>query len=304
MSAYVEEILSWYESDGPGVKANLYRILMSGALAGTGKLIILPVDQGFEHGPARSFAVNAAAYSPYYHFELAIEGGFNAYAAPLGFIEAGAARYAGRVPLILKINNSDTMLRTEEPCPAITGSVREALRLGCSGIGFTIYPGSNLRNAMYEQIRAIAEEAKAAGLVVAIWSYPRGAGISKAGETALDTVAYAAHVACLLGAHLVKVKPPSAYIEQLEAKKVYEAQKVPTENFAERVRHVVQAAFDGRRIILFSGGETKSREQLFEEARAIKAGGGFGSIIGRNVFQRPKVEALAMLREIIEIYRS
>ena len=134
----VKEILSWYESDTPGTKANLARILMEGKLGGTGRMVILPVDQGFEHGPARSFAPNPAAYDPHYHFELAIEAGLNAYAAPLGMIEAGAATFAGSIPTILKVNSSNSLSTTKDQ--AVTGSVADALRLGCSAIGCTIYP--------------------------------------------------------------------------------------------------------------------------------------------------------------------
>src|SRR5437667_7048130 len=142
MQARVKEILDGYSSDNPGTKTNLARLLNHGRLAGTGKLVILPVDQGFEHGPARSFAVNPPAYDPRYHFQLAIDAGCNAYAAPLGFLEAGAREFAGRVPLILKLNNHDVLLEEKDPNQAITGSVRDALRLGCVAIGFTIYPGS------------------------------------------------------------------------------------------------------------------------------------------------------------------
>src|SRR5438874_9131108 len=145
----VREILSWYPSDSPGTLANLYRLLMHGRLAGTGKLVILPVDQGFEHGPARSFAPNPPGYDPHYHFDRAPAAGCNAYAAPLGFLEAGAAEFAGEIPLILKLNNSDSLYGGNDPCPAITASVDDALRLGCSAIGFTIYPGSSARNEMY-----------------------------------------------------------------------------------------------------------------------------------------------------------
>ena len=119
----VKKILDWYEGDPPGVKANLARILSTGKLGGTGKVVILPVDQGFEHGPARSFAANAPAYDPRYHFDLAISAGCNAYAAPLGFLEAGAAEFAGEIPLILKLNNSDSLTGGSDPCPALTGSV-------------------------------------------------------------------------------------------------------------------------------------------------------------------------------------
>jgi fructose-bisphosphate aldolase, class I len=304
LTARVKEILSYYDSENAGVRSNLARIMNHGRLAGTGRFVILPVDQGFEHGPARSFAPNPPAYNPLYHFELAIEAGCNAYAAPLGFLEAGAANFAGEIPLILKLNNHDLLFDERDPISALTGSVRDALRLGCAAVGFTIYPGSAERRAMYEQLQRIAEEAKAHGLAVVVWSYPRGSRLSKEGETALDVVAYAAQIAAQIGANIVKVKLPSAHLEQPEAKKVYEATRIPLESLGERVRHVVQSCFDGRRIVIFSGGPRDSDEALIEEVKAIRAGGGFGSIIGRNSFQRPKADAIALLRRIMEIYAS
>jgi class I fructose-bisphosphate aldolase len=304
MTERVAQILSWYESDSPGTRANLYRLLCTGRLAGTGKLVILPVDQGFEHGPARSFAKNPAGYDPTFHFELALQAGCNAYAAPLGFLEAGASKYAGRIPLILKLNNSDTLYKDKEPCSAVTGSVKEALRLGCAAIGFTIYPGSSQRNTMYQQLRELTEEAKANGLAVVVWSYPRGGGLSKAGETAVDVVAYAAQIACQLGAHVVKVKPPTEHVELDEAKKVYAEQKIAVGTLADRVRHVVQSSFGGRRIVIFSGGEAKATDDVLNEVKGIHAGGGFGSIVGRNSFQRPLPEAVKLLNAIQDVYRS
>lgn len=302
MANRVGEILSWYESDNPGSKASLARMMNHGRLAGTGKMVILPVDQGFEHGPARSFAPNPGGYNPHYHFDLAIEAGCNAYAAPLGFLEAGAGKYAGRIPLILKLNNHDVLHDEKDPLPSVTGSVGDALRLGCSAIGFTIYPGSAHCNAMYEQLRALAEEAKSVGLAVVVWSYPRGSGLSKEGETAIDVVAYAAQIACQLGAHIVKVKLPTAHLEQAAAKKVYESEQVPIKTLSERVKHVVQSSFDGRRIVIFSGGAKSEDKNVFEEVRAIRDGGGFGSIIGRNSFQRPKADALKFLGTVMSIY--
>ena len=302
-TARVKEILSWYESDNPGTKTNLARILNTGRLAGTGKFVILPVDQGFEHGPARSFATNPAGYDPNYHFELALVAGCNAYAAPLGFIEAGASRHAGEIPLILKINNHDVLHDEKDPLPAVTAGVKDALRLGCVAIGFTIYPGSACAQTMYQQLREAAQEAKANGLAVVVWSYPRGSSLSKEGETAIDVSAYAAHIAAELGAHIIKVKLPSAHLEQPAAKKVYESVGVPIGTLAERVRHVVQSAFDGRRIVIFSGGvKTDNDQAFFDEARAIRDGGGFGSIIGRNSFQRPKELALKFLQTVMKIY--
>jgi class I fructose-bisphosphate aldolase len=301
----VKEILSWYGSDSPGTLANLHRMLMTGRLAGTGKLVILPVDQGFEHGPGRSFAKNPAGYDPEYHFQLAIDAGCNAYAAPLGFIEAGAARFAGQIPLILKLNNSDSLSKLGgAPCSAVTGSVKEAVRLGCSAVGYTIYPGSDARNTQLEHLREITAEAKANGLVVVVWSYPRGSGISKEGETAVDISAYAAQIAAQMGAHVIKVKPPKDFLENPEAKKVYEELKIPTKTLAERVRHVVQSAFNGKRIVIFSGGEAKGTDAVLEEIRGLKEGGAFGSIMGRNAFQRPKADALQLLDAVMKIYAS
>ncbi|MEY4705674.1 MAG: Fructose-bisphosphate aldolase class [Nitrospirota bacterium] len=302
MADRVQEILSWYSSDNAGTKTNIARLLRHGKLAGTGKLVILPVDQGFEHGPARSFAVNPGGYNPLYHFQLAIDAGCNAYAAPLGFLEAGACQYAGQIPLILKLNSHDSLHDDKDPMPSVTGSVSDALRLGCVAVGFTIYPGSAHCNAMYEQLREIAEDAKACGLAVVVWSYPRGSGLSKEGETAIDVVAYAAQIAAQLGAHIIKVKLPTAHLEQAAAKKVYEVTQVPIKTLAERVKHVVQSAFDGRRIVIFSGGAKSEDRNVFEEARAIRDGGGFGSIIGRNSFQRPKPEAITFLHTIMGIY--
>jgi len=302
MTKRVKEILSWYSSENPGTLANIARLLNHGRLGGTGKLVILPVDQGFEHGPARSFAPNPAGYNPHYHFELALESGCNAYAAPLGFLEAGAAEFAGDIPLILKLNNSDSLFGGSDPAPAVTGSVDDALRLGCSAIGFTIYPASGARNEMYQQIRELGEEAKRKGLAVVVWSYPRGSGVSKKGETAIDVVAYAAQIAAQLGAHLIKVKPPTEHIEQDAAKKVYESERIPIATLADRIRHVVQSAFGGRRLVIFSGGEAKGTEEVLAEVKGLADGGAFGSIMGRNAFQRPKAEAVKLLNDVQDIF--
>ena len=301
----IKRILSYYESDNPGVKANLARILMSGKLGGTGKLVILPVDQGFEHGPARSFAKNTPAYDPHYHFKLAINAGLSAFAAPLGMLEAGADTYAGQIPLIMKVNSSNSLSNEKNaPTQALTGSVSEAIRLGCSAIGFTIYPGSEMALNMISEIQEIAVEAKDAGLAVVVWSYPRGGNISKDGETAIDIVSYAAHMAALVGAHIIKVKPPTAHIEQDEAKKIYESENIPIASLNERIKHVVQSCFNGKRLVVFSGGSSKNKESLLEEIKELYLGGASGSIIGRNSFQRPYSEALDLLKQITDIYKG
>ena len=301
----IKRILSYYESDNPGVKANLARILMAGKLGGTGKLVILPVDQGFEHGPARSFAKNSPAYDPHYHFKLAIDAGLSAFAAPLGMLEAGADTFAGQIPLIMKVNSSNSLSNEKTaPSQALTGSVSEAIRLGCSAVGFTIYPGSEMALDMISDIQEIAVEAKDAGLAVVVWSYPRGGNISKEGETAIDIVSYAAHMAALVGAHIIKVKPPTSYIEQDEAKKVYLSENIPISSLNERIKHVVQSCFNGKRLVVFSGGSSKDKESLLEEIKELYLGGASGSIIGRNSFQRPYTEAIALLNQIIDIYKG
>jgi len=298
----VKQILSWYPSDSPGVLTNLARLMNTGALAGTGNMVILPVDQGFEHGPARSFQPNPAGYDPDYHPQLAIDSGCNAYAAPLGFLEAVAGKLKGEIPLILKLNNSDSLSKAE-PMSALTGSVKDAVRLGCVAIGYTIYPGSSLRNQQYQDLRDLIAEAKDVGLPTVLWAYPRG-NMSKDGETATDVVAYAAQISAQLGAHVIKVKPPKDFIEQAEAKKVFEKYSIPTKTMADRVRHVVQSAFNGKRIVIFSGGEAKDTPALLEEIKGIREGGGFGSIMGRNAFQRPRAESLQLLKDVMTIFKA
>jgi len=303
MNEKIRSILSHYRGENPGVRTNLARILTHGTLAGTGRMVILPVDQGFEHGPARSFAENDAGYDPDYHFRLALEAGCNAYAAPLGALEAAVSDHVGEIPLILKLNNHDSLAPDGgDPVPSVTASVKDALRLGCVAVGFTIYPGSAHFKTMYQEIRAISQEAKESGLAVVIWSYPRGSGLSKKGETGIDVCAYAAHLAAQLGAHIIKVKLPSDHIELDAARKVYQAQNIAVGTVAERVRHVVQSAFEGKRMVIFSGGSKANEKAFFEDIRAIREGGGFGSIIGRNSFQRPFNEAVQFLKEVMKIY--
>lgn len=299
----VKKILDAYTSDSPAIISKLYQILMSGKLAGSGKLVILPVDQGFEHGPDRSFYKNADAYDPEYHFKLAIDAGMNAYAAPIGFLSACAGNYAGQIPTILKMNSNNSLNSSHlEPNQAITGTVEDALQLGCSAVGLTIYPGSDDSKYMLEEAKEIIAEAKSVGLASVVWSYPRGSGISKEGETAIDVCAYAAHIAAQLGAHIVKVKPPTSHIEKEEAKILLKGEDFSS--LSNRVKHVVRACFNGNRMIVFSGGSAKNKDEILNEIKEIHSGGATGSIIGRNSFQREKSDAVSLISDICSIYRS
>ena len=219
----------------------------------------------------------------------------------MGLLEAGADTYAGQLPTILKMNSANS-LGSGVQDQAVTASVRDALHLGCAGVGFTIYPGSDACYDMMEELREIILEAKACGLIAVVWAYPRGGKVSKAGETALDIVGYSAHMAALMGANIIKVKPPSDVIDLDAAKPVYEKDDIDGSTLAARVRHVMQCAFAGKRVVLFSGGEATDTQGFLEEIRQIRDGGASGSIIGRNSFKRPKTEALALLDEVIKIY--
>ena len=300
-NAIIKKILSYYESDNEDTLLQLSKLLNHGQLSGTGKLIILPVDQGFEHGPDRSFAMNPDAYDPHYHFQLAIDAGLSAFAAPLGLLEAGAGTFKKKLPLILKCNSANSLSDIKDQ--AITGSIEDAVRLGCSGVGFTIYPGSEYNYELMEEACKLFKKAKQAGLFTVLWSYPRG-NISKKGETAINIVSYAAHMASLCGAHIIKVKLPSIYLEEDATKNSFIDNKIQIENLINRVKHIKKSCFSGRRIVLFSGGEAKNDEELFNEIKAIKEGGGNGSIIGRNSFQRPRKKAIELLNKIISIYKN
>lgn len=302
MSNRIAEILSWYSSEPPGSVANLYRLLHHGRLAGTGKMVVLPVDQGFEHGPTRSFAPNPAGYDPRYHAQLAVDAGCSAYAAPLGQLRMVARDFAGRLPLILKANNSDSLYTGADPVPAVTATAADALELGAAAIGFTIYPGSAGRNEMYGELREKIAAARSAGLAVVVWSYPRGSGISKEGQTGVDVVAYAAQIAAQLGAHIIKVKPPGPHIENDAARAAFEKAGTPLDTLADRVREVIRGAFDGHRIVIFSGGAAKGTPAVLAENRQTALGGGFGTIMGRNSFQRPHDEAVELLRTVMDIH--
>lgn len=305
MTTAVDRILATYESDNPGVKTNLARILYHGRLGGTGKLVILPVDQGFEHGPDRCFAANPDAYDPQYHFALAIEAGLSAFAAPVGLLRAGAEKFAGRLPLILKVNSANLLYPKEGPkTQAVTATVQDALRLGCVAIGLTIYPGSLASYDMFETARAFIAEAADSGLPTVVWAYPRGEDLSKEGETAIDVTAYAAHMAALLGAHIIKIKLPTHFVEAKDIGDTYRQSPLKLDTPAARVAHVKRAAFAGRRLVVFSGGVRKNDADILAEVSAICAGGGDGSLIGRNTFQRPKAEALALLEKIITLYQT
>ncbi len=305
LTARVKEILKNYNGETPAIKSRLAQLLMQGDVGGSGRMIILPVDQGFEHGPDKSFAKNKEAYDPHYLFNLAIDAKLSALAAPYGLLQAGADEFAGAIPLILKMNSANSLHpKSQDPTQALTSSVSDAARLGCIGVGLTLYPGSPSNDHMIEVVKEIAKEARAAGLLLILWSYPRGGDLSKEGETSLDTIAYGAHMAALLGAHIIKVKLPTRHVEKEAIKAAYQENNIAIDSLAERVKHVVLSCLHGRRLVVFSGGEAKDSESIIADAQAIRQGGGHGSIIGRNSFQRAYKDALTLLKKLTDVYKE
>lgn len=303
LSQKTNEILSHFSLENPGVRKNIATLLEHGCLKGTGKMVILAVDQGFEHGPMRSFLMNDPAHDPAYHFQMAEKGQLSGLAAPLGFLEAGLGERITDLPLILKMNSANSLFKPEDPHQSITATIDDALRLGCVGVGFTIYPSSNATLDQFEQLRDLIAEAKANGLATIVWSYPRG-NVSKAGETALDVIAYGTHMAALLGAHIIKVKTPTSAIETKEAKSLITEQGLDFSALKDRIAYVKKAALADRRLVIFSGGTTVGDGEILASTQAIKQGGGDGSIIGRNIFQRTEAEALTLMHNICAIYQG
>ena len=301
MNLAIRKIIKNYESDNGKTIENLIKLLNFGRLGGTGRLIIYPVDQGFEHGPDRSFSINPEAYDPHYHISFAIDAGMSAFAAPLGMIESGASTFAKNIPFILKCNSSNSLTNIKDQ--AMTGNVQDALRLNCIGVGFTIYPGSEFNFRLIEEACTLFREAKKAGLITVLWSYARGS-LSKKGETAINIISYAAHMACLCGAHIVKVKLPTSYLEEDPTKDVFIKNNIKIDSAVDRVKIIKRSCFNGRRIVVFSGGESKNDSDLLKEVQAIKEGGGNGSIVGRNCFQRPRNKALELINNMINIYEN
>lgn len=297
-------ILSNYRADTAGVRQNLHRLLTHGTLGHTGKLLIYSIDQGFEVGPDQVFGEFSHGYDPWFHFKLACAGKLSALAAPVGIIETSVDQFLGKIPLILKVNSNNNMMaeNTQRRYQSITASVDDALRLGCIGIGFTIYPGSEDSYTMFEELAEISREAKAKGLIVMVWAYPKGPDMTKADETCIDATGYAIHIASLLGAHIIKAKLPSAKIWNPKLEPQFK--KNALESLPHRLHHVLRCALSRKRIVLFSGGEKVTDAEFLETIHAIAEAGGGGSVIGRNFFQRTFNDGLSLIENVANIYKT
>jgi class I fructose-bisphosphate aldolase len=282
-----------------GKRARLHRLLYKYGPA-NGTLMLLPIDQGLEHGP-RDFFVNPDAKDPEFQLRLAKEGGFSGIVFQYGIARKYMSQYAGEVPLVLKLNGKTEIPSDKSPISPCIASVEDAVRLGADAVGYTLYVGSPLQAEDFEQFRKVRSAAERYGMPVIVWAYPRGEAIeAKGGRDSLYAVDYAARVANELGADIVKVNVPSINPEKdAAAPKPYNSMQVSRE---EAVRMVVESA--GRTMVLFSGGEMQGEGTVIDKARIGMESGATGLIFGRNIWQRPYDEALALAQQIRDMMRD
>jgi fructose-bisphosphate aldolase, class I len=282
----------------PGKMARLKRLLYTHGPGG-GTMLVLPIDQGLEHGPV-DFFPNPDSLDPQYQYDLAREGKFSAIALHIGLAEKYFHEYAGDVPLILKLNGKTTIPSDTQAFSPLTGTVEDAVRLGADAVGYTIYVGSPAQDRDFLQFLEVRKESLRLGMPVVVWAYPRGEAVSKkGGKESLYAVDYAARVAHELGADVVKLNYPVASEKDKESPAPYNSLRLtPMEAF----RKVVQSA--GRSLVLVSGGEKVGDEELLLKVRHSMDAGATGIIFGRNLWQRPKDEALRLTRELHGIFRE
>ncbi len=277
----------------PGKRTRLHRLLYKYGPA-NGTLLLLPIDQGLEHGP-RDFFVNPPSKDPEFQLRLAKEGGFSGIVFQIGIAEKYMQRYAGEVPLVLKLNGKTEIPKDDAPVSPCIATVEDAVRLGADAVGYTLYVGTARQDEDFVQFRKVREEADRYGMPVIVWAYPRGKFVEeKGGRDSLYAVDYAARVASELGADVIKVNVPKLNPEKdQQSPKPYNTLQVSRE---EATRMVVESA--GRALVIFSGGEMESDQELIAKARLTMDSGATGLIFGRNMWQRPFEEALAISRQI------
>jgi class I fructose-bisphosphate aldolase len=282
-----------------GKRTRLHRLLYKSGPA-NGTMLVLPYDQGLEHGP-RDFYENPKSADPAYIVNLAKQGNFSAVAFQVGVAEKYMKEAAGEIPLILKLNGKTEIPSSKSPLSPLNATVEDAVRLGADAVGYTLYVGSARQDEDFKQFQKVRDEAEQAGMPTIVWSYPRGEYVeAKGGQDSFWAVEYAARVATELGADVVKLNFPGYDAEKakLSPKPYSQADKVPTDR-AEMIKHVVASA--GRTLVLLSGGSKGSDEDVLETARLAYEGGVTGLIFGRNVWQRTEDQALAITKRFHEV---
>jgi len=279
-----------------GKRVRMHRLLYEYGV-GNGTLMVLPIDQGLEHGPVDFFA-NPASKDPAFQWELALEGGYSALACHWGLARFYMEKYAGRVPLILKLNGKTAIPSDEEAFSALTSTVEDAVALGADAIGYTLFVGSPRQADDFRQFLEVRNKAEKYGMPIVVWSYPRGSAIeAKGGRDSLYAVDYAARVAHELGADVIKINIPQKKNQAAEPKPYNQLDWSPEE----AIRRVIESA--GRSLVIFSGGSKVSDEDLLAKVNSTMEQGATGLIFGRNMWQRPKDGALAITERVKEILR-
>ncbi|MCE3267192.1 MAG: fructose-bisphosphate aldolase [Solirubrobacterales bacterium] len=283
----------------PGKRARLRRLLFEFG-PGNGTLMLLPIDQGIEHGP-RDFFPNPASKDPEYQFRLAAEGGYSAIACQIGLAEKYYPDYAGHVPLILKVNGKTDVPPSDDAFSTTNASAEDAVRLGADAVGYTMYLGSPLQGQDLHQLKGVREDCDRYGMPLVIWAYPRGSAIEKkGGRDSFYAIDYAARMAMEMGADVVKLNFPKLNPDSdKDSPAPYNEGNFSQE---EAVQHVVSSA--GRSLVVLSGGSRTDDETVLAHTRAIMDAGGTGVIFGRNVWQREWNEALEIIEQIKETLLS
>ncbi len=280
-----------------GKKTRLHRLLYEHG-PGNGTMLLLPTDQGLEHGPM-DFFVNPPCSNPDYQCQLALKGHYSGAVFHIGLAEKYFKPYAGKVPLVLKINGKTCIPSDAQAFSPLTGSVEDAVRLGADAIGYTLYVGSPSQDLDIQQFNDVRREAERYGMPIIMWAYPRGEAIeAKGGKDSLYAIDYAARVACELGADVVKINYPKMGATAASPKPYNELSL----DFREGVRKVVASA--GKTMVLFSGGSKVSDEDLLEKAQIGIECGGTGLIFGRNMWQRPMDEAINISQRTLEMMKK
>ena len=278
-----------------GKKARLHRMLYQAGPA-NGTLMILPIDQGLEHGP-RDFFDAPEGIDPAYQFRIAVDGRFSAIAVQIGLAEKFYPEYAGKVPLVLKLNGKTEIPADDSPISPLNASVEDAVRLGADAVGYTLYVGSSRQDEDFEQFRAVREEAARYGMPIIVWSYPRGAAVeAKGGKDSVYAIDYAARVAQELGADVIKLNVPKIDPDKLaKAPKEYRLEWT----VESALRQVIASA--GKSLVIFAGGERGDGDAALAKAAQCMEMGAAGLIFGRNVWQRPYDEAMSVSQAIHEL---
>ena len=253
--------------------------------------MLLPIDQGIEHGP-RDFFPNPASKDPDYQFRLAAEAGYSALACQIGMATKYYPDYAGQVPLILKVNGKTDIPSSAHAFSSCNASVEDAVRLGADAVGYTLYVGSPRQDEDLAQLRQVREDCDRFGMPLIVWSYPRGEAVdAKGSANSFYAIDYAARMAMEMGADVVKLNMPKIDPDKdKDAPAPYNEMQVDQ---AEAIRQCVESA--GRSLVVLSGGSKVDDETVLGHTREIMQAGGSGVIFGRNVWQREWNDALEII---------